>query len=69
MYNLYLCIVTDVLEFINYSLQSKANINDDHLDQVDKTDKHQIKHHQVFIRHETCVSSEIKHSHLNEMFC
>ena len=34
MYNLYLCIVTGVLEFINYSLQSKANINDDHLDQA-----------------------------------
>ena len=31
--------------------------------------KHQIKHHQVFIWHETCFSSEIKHSHLNEMFC
>lgn len=34
MYVLYLCIVTGVLEFINYSLQSKANINDDHLDQA-----------------------------------
>ena len=32
-------------------------------------DTYQIKHHQVFIRDETCFSSEIKHLHYILMRC
>ena len=53
-----------VLKLVNYSC-SKKPINDDYLDQVDKSwylTKHQIKHHQVFLWDERCFSSEMKRS-------
>ena len=52
-----------LLKLINYSCSQKP-INDLHLGHVDESwypMKHQMKHHQVFIRDETCFSSEIKH--------
>jgi len=56
-------VSSDILKLINYSCSQKP-INDLHLGQVDESwypMKHQMKHHQVFIRDETCFLSEIKH--------
>ena len=64
--NLSLSLTPRNLKLINYSCSQKP-INDLHLSQVGES-CYQMKHHQVFIRDETCFPSEIKHLHFNETF-